>query len=196
MIERPKKGSALGLPRADALCMSEIDIWFAQKILPLELILMQFLQQNWRNKSDIDDLCQDVYVRVYEAARTQIPEKTKPFLLATARNLLIDRFRQERIIPIDVVEDLESVNSLVEEPEPDRVVMARQELRLLQIALDRLPKRCREAVIMRKIEGLSRREIALRMGITEDTVKRHLADGVCALAEILYGEKQDRRGNL
>jgi RNA polymerase sigma factor (sigma-70 family) len=195
MVEKPKKESLPDLPCADALCTSDIDIWFAQKILPLELILVQFLQQNWRNKSDIDDLCQDVYVRVYEAARAQIPEKTKPFLLTTARNLLIDRFRQERIIPIDVVEDLESVNSLTEEPELDRVVMARQELRMLQIALDRLPKRCREAVVMRKIEGLSRREIALRMGVTEDTVKRHLADGVCALAEILYGETHDRRGN-
>lgn len=190
MTERPGQDTE-GADRAGATA-SAVDLWFVQKVLPLELILMQFLQQNWRNKAEIDDLCQDVYVRVYESARTQIPEKAKPFVLTTARNLLIDRFRQERIVPIDAVEDLESAPALNDEPGPDRTVMARQELRMLQIALDRLPKRCREAVVMRKIEGLSRRDIALRMGVTEDTVKRHLADGVCALAEILYGE--DRRG--
>jgi RNA polymerase sigma factor (sigma-70 family) len=182
-----------GLGRA-GLGAPEVDAWFVQKVLPLEPILMQFLHHNWRNKNEIDDLCQDVYVRVYQAAHEQIPDKTKSFVLTTARNLLVDRFRQERIVPIDAVEDLESVSAITEEPGADRVVMARQEIKLLQVALGRLPERCREAVVMRKIEGLSRKEIALRMGIAEDTVKRHLADGVCALAEMLYGEPNDRRG--
>lgn len=174
------------------MSVPDVDGWFVREVLPLEPILMQFLQHNWRNRSEADDLCQDIYVRVYEAAKRQIPEKTKPFVMATARNLLIDRIRQERIVPIDAVEDLDAVEALWEEPDAERVVIAREELRALQRALDKLPARCREAVVMRKIEGLSRREIATRMGVTEDTVKRHLADGVCALAEVLYGEVPTR----
>ena len=56
---------------------------------------MQFLRHNWRNKADIADLRQEVYVRVYEAARKQIPDPAKPFVFTTARNLLIDRVRRE-----------------------------------------------------------------------------------------------------
>ena len=55
-------------------------------------------------------------------------------------------------------------------------------------ALDQLPPRAREAVLLRKIEGLSYREIALRMGIGEDTVSEHLSKAMYALADTLYGE--------
>jgi RNA polymerase sigma-70 factor (ECF subfamily) len=63
-------------------------------------------------------------------------------------------------------------------------------LRRLQAALDRLPPRCREVVVLRRIEGLSRPEIALRMGISTDTVSEHLAHGMFVLAELLYGENE------
>jgi RNA polymerase sigma factor (sigma-70 family) len=169
-----------------------VDEWFVREVLPLEPILMQFLRRNWNNKSDITDLCQDVYVRVYEAARKQIPETAKSFVFATARNLLIDHFRRGHVVSIDAVADLEMLGVGIDESAaPDRVLMAREELRRLQTALDRLPARCREAVILRQIEGLSRREVAARMGVAEETVKRHLAAGAFALADMLYGEPSD-----
>jgi RNA polymerase sigma-70 factor (ECF subfamily) len=45
------------------------------------------------------------------------------------------------------------------------------------------------AVVMRKVEGLTTREIALRLGIAEKTVEKHLTEGVRALANILYRER-------
>jgi len=47
-------------------------------------------------------------------------------------------------------------------------------------------------VTLRKIEGLSHREIALRMGISEKTVDRHISDGVNALADAMFGEGRSR----
>ena len=64
--------------------------------------------------------------------------------------------------------------------------MAKQELHRLQAALDRLPSRCREAVVLRKIEGLPRKEIAQRMGISEATVAEHLAAGMYVLADGIH----------
>ncbi len=172
-----------------AMNASEVDQWFVREVLPLEATLMHFLRRNWHNTADHADLCQDVYVRVYEAALEQIPAQTKPFVLATARNLLIDHVRREHVISIETVADLDMLGVGADEAQPDRVVMAREELRRLQDALDLLPPRCREAVVLRQVEGLSRREIAQRMSISEETVKRHLAAGACALADTLYGEK-------
>jgi RNA polymerase sigma factor (sigma-70 family) len=171
-----------------------VDVWFAHEVLPLEAALMQFLRHNWRNKSDIADLLQDVYVRVYEAALKQIPESARAFVFATARNLLINRVRREQIIPIEAVADLDALGIAMDEPGPDRNVIARDELRRLQEILDRLPRRSREAIVMKQVEGLSRREIAARMGVTEKTVKWHLNEGVRALADILYGEPVVQRG--
>lgn len=173
--------------------MSAADEWFDSEVLPLETLLMQFLERNWRNPSDLPDLRQDVYVRVYEAALTEIPKNTKQFVLTTARNLLIDRARHARVVPIETAADLDEMGAAGDLPGPDRIVMARDELRHLQAALDRLPPRCREAVVLRRIQGLSRGEIAQRMNINEVSVSRYLTLGICMLADILHGEPSNIR---
>jgi RNA polymerase sigma factor (sigma-70 family) len=166
----------------------KLEEWFVREVLPLEAALMQFLRSGWRSKADTEDLCQDVYVRVCDAARKEIPRPAKPFVFAVARNLLINRVRRDQIVSIEVVADPDTFGVALDEPGPDRSVMARQELKKLQAALDRLPKRAREAVVLRKIEGLSYREIATRMGISEDTVSEYLSTGMATLAEFLHGE--------
>ena len=172
---------------------SEICDWFVREVLPLEAALTQYLQHNWRNRGDIEDLLQDVYIRVFEAARNQIPDRPRAFVFTTARNLLIDRVRREQVIPIEAVSDLDALNVEVDAPSPERSAIARDELRRLQAALDHLPPRCRQAVVLRQVEGLSRKDIAGRMGIGEETVKEYLAEGVIALADMLYGETRRRK---
>ncbi len=171
-----------------ATVMDDLKAWFVSEVLPLEQALMQFLQSNWRRAEDIADMRQDIYLRLFEAAKREIPHPTRPFLFTVARNILIDRYRRERIIPIDGVADLESIAVATPEPGPDRRAIARDELRHLQSALDRLPPRCREAIVLRQVEGLTRKEIALRMGISEKTVNRHLCDAMNLLLDMQHEE--------
>ncbi len=170
------------------MAASDVNAWFVREVLPLEQALMQFLQHNWRNKSDIADLRQEVYVRVFEAARKEIPERPRQFVFSTARNLLIDHVRREQVIPIEAVADLDAIAAAMDMPGPDRAAVARDELRKLQSAVDRLPPRCREAFVLGKIEGLGGTEIAARMGVTESAVSKHLALGIRLLAGLLHGE--------
>ena len=172
----------------------ELRAWFVREVVPLEPELMQYLQHNWRNRSDIADLRQEVYARVFDAARSELPQKTRQFVFATARNLLINRVLHEQIVPIEAVADLEALDIAKDAPDPERSAIAREELRRLQAALDALPPRCREAIVLRKIENLSIREITERMGVSENTVKMHLAHGVRALTEALYGQASNIRG--
>jgi RNA polymerase sigma-70 factor (ECF subfamily) len=190
MAETPEtnREDALLRPLGAVITAPEVRIWFVREVLPLEAVLRQFLQHNWHNKADVDDLLQEVYVRVCESARQRIPEPTKPFVFTIARNLLIDRVRRERIIPIEAVSDLDALEIEKDEPGPERSAIARDELRRLQGALDRLPARAREAIVLKQVDGLSRREIAERMGIGEGTVKQYVADGIRALAAHFYGE--------
>lgn len=167
---------------------AEVKAWFIREVLPLEAMLVQFLRKASRNASDVEDLRQDVYMRLYDTARRDIPEHTRPLVFRIARHLLIDRARREQVVSIEAVENLENLNLAIDEPGPDRAVIAREELRRMQKALDKLPRRFRTAVVMRKVQGLSTREIALRLGIAEKTVEKHLTEGVRALADILYRE--------
>ena len=94
----------------------EVRAWFVREVLPLEADLMQYLHHNWRNQSDIADLRQDVYVRVLEGAKRKIPERARQFVFTTARNLLVDRVRRERIVPFDAVADADALGLEMDAP--------------------------------------------------------------------------------
>ena len=163
----------------------DVDQWFVNDVLPHEPGLTRFLQQNWRDPSEVPDLRQDVYVKVYEAAARGFPTHVRAFVMITARNLMIDRVRRSQIVSMDTIADLDSLNVSSDESSPERQVGAREELKLLQQALENVPPRARETIMLRRIEGLSQRETAIRMGVTEETVEHHLSEGLRYLAEAL-----------
>lgn len=169
---------------------NELDRWFVDAVLPFEPMLTSYLSRNWRNRDEIADLRQEVYCRAYDAAAQQPVRAIKPFLLAIARNLLIDQIRRSRIVSIETISQMEaSIDEI--SFEPGCQLVARDELRRLESALQQLPPRCREAVYKRKIGGLSQRQIAESMQVSEHTVEKHLAKGVRLLANILHGGALD-----
>jgi RNA polymerase sigma-70 factor (ECF subfamily) len=170
------------------LIVTELDQWFVREVLPLEAALVRFLRRNSSGEVDLLDLRQDTYVRIYESAATALPDRVRPFVFAIARNLLIDRARRAQIVSIEVVADLDAIEPLADELTPERHAAGRGELRLLQAALDDLPPRCRRVVELRKIEGMSQRDVAEHMGITEDTVERQVSKGIRALADALFAK--------
>lgn len=162
-----------------------LDSWFAEEILPHEAALMRFLRRVWPNRGEAADLRQEIYVRVYESAAKGFPQSPKAFLFATARNLLADRVRRERVVSIDYTQDLDSLNVLVDEISSERQMSARQELRRLAEALDALSDDCRNVIWLRRVEGLSQREAAERLGMLEGTLESHLCRGIRALMKAL-----------
>ena len=169
-----------------------VSTWFSREILPLEAILMHYLRQNWRNASDIPDLRQEVYARVLQGAREHIPDNPKRFLLASARNLLINLVRRGHVVPMETFADFDAFDIADEAPEPDRVVIEKEELRRIALALTQLPPRTREAIELTYFEGLSRTEIAKRMGVTQPMASKFIANGTLILGDILYGAPSGR----
>jgi RNA polymerase sigma factor (sigma-70 family) len=187
MAETPKNDpEGLTTPvTGEAVCMDEIEAWFVREVLPLEAVLIQYLSRGGRSRADVEDMCQDLYEKVCAAAQNTIPSPTRPFVFTVARNLLINRAKHEQVVSFESVENLEELYLAIDEPAPDRVVIARQELRNLQAALDQLSDRHRNAIVMRKVQGLSVREISQRAGVPEKSIERHLTEGMRFLADIL-----------
>lgn len=164
-----------------------LDSWFKREILVHEEALVRYLARCWPNPGDIVDLRQDTYVRVYEAAAKARPQAPKSFLFTTARHLMTDRFRRQRIVAIDAVGDLDALNVMIEELTPEERTGAHQDLRRLAEAIDSLPPRCREAVWMRRVDDLPQKEVAARLGVTQKTVEKHVMKGMQLLARAMLG---------
>jgi RNA polymerase sigma-70 factor (ECF subfamily) len=171
-------------PQYLKVVITAVDQWFAREILPHEGVLVRYLTRVWPNSAEVPDLRQDIYVRVYESARGTLPTSPKAFLFTTARNLMTDRIRHSRVVFIDSTQDF---NVLIDEISPERRLGARQELRSLAQAFDSLSEKCRNVVWLRRVEGLSQRETAQRLGLHEGAVESQLARGVRALALAVFG---------
>jgi RNA polymerase sigma-70 factor (ECF subfamily) len=169
-----------------------LDSWFKREILAHEAALVRYLSRTWPNRQEVYDLRQDTYVRVYEAAAKSRPQAPKSFLFATARNLMADHIRRQRIVSIDAVGDLDALNVMIDEISPEQRTSAHQELRRLAQAIDLLPPKCREAVWMRRVDDLPQKEVAMRLGITQKTVEKHVMKGMKLLATSLFRNDSER----
>ena len=162
-----------------------LDSWFKREILVHEEALMRYLARCWQKSAELVDLRQDVYVRVYEAAAKSRPYAPKSFLFTTARHLITDRLRRQRIVAIDAVGDLDALNVMIEELSPEVRTSAHQELRRLADAIDGLPPKCREVIWMRRVDDLPQKEVAARLGVTQKTVEKHVIKGMQLLADAM-----------
>ena len=183
------------LPSSPGVCSPSmgdtLEQWFIREVLAHEGALMRHLSRVWPNRSEIRDIRQEAYVRVYEAARKARPLAPKSFLFATARNLMADRIRRERVVCIEARGELDALNVLVDEISPERRTSARQELAHLARAFERLPLRCREVMWLTKVESLSQQEVASRLGVREKAVEKQVSRGIRLLAEALFHEGTD-----
>ncbi|MBL8266568.1 RNA polymerase sigma factor, partial [Steroidobacter sp.] len=166
------------------------DHWFATEILPHEAALTRYLKRVWFNAAEIPDLRQEVYVRIYEGASKARPLAPKAFLFTTARNLMADRARRERVVSIDYTQDPRCLDALVDEISPEQRMSARQELRRLASAFDQLTDDCRNVIWLRRVEGMSQRDAAARLAMREGTLESHLCRGLRVLMSAVFGHEQ------
>lgn len=149
--------------------------------------LRRYLARLLGNTSEAQDIAHDAYIRVYPTVTKGPTEKPAALLYTTARRLAINRLKRRSIAPFSRGEaNLEQAASTT--PGVAQQVMARQELRLLEQAIAELPEGCRTVLLLRKIELLSHREIADRLGIAVSTVEKQHARALRLLRAALPPE--------
>lgn len=168
------------------------NIWFAKEVLVHERALRGYLSRFSIEPSDMHDAVQEVYARVLsltDSARGSV-QNWHAFLFTTARNIALDRLRRRRVVSLDALAEIDSVHVIDERPTAYEELSARQELTMLADTIAALPERCRQVLTLRKLYGLSQKEIAMRLGISENTVEKHVATGVRLCAERMYAKQR------
>jgi RNA polymerase sigma-70 factor (ECF subfamily) len=169
--------------------------WFAAEVQPHEALLRAWLRGRFGARAEVDDLVQEAFLRVLAAHRAGKVRAAKPFLFATARNLALDRLRRHEVARTEPLGETEALHVLDEGEGIPETVARHQELALLTEAIQSLPARCRQVFTLRKLYGLSQREIAARLGISESTVENQITIGIdkCTDYFAAHGDREDLR---
>lgn len=153
--------------------------WFTREVQPHESALRSWLRAMFPTLAENrDDLVQESYLRLIRARETGEVRQPKAFLFTTARNLALDLFRRRKVVTIEPVADMASLSVMEDRPGVADAVSRQQELELLAEAVRDLPDRCRQVMTLRLLYGLSHKEIAAELAISEFTVKAQLAKGM------------------
>lgn len=177
-------------PRQDLALLREVDLWFINRILPHAGTYLAYAKRLTRNREEAEDLVQEAYARVISNDRWRALEAPERFTLRVIHNLAVERIRQARVVTIVQAGSLEMAEWPDMTPGPYSITAARDELRRVAAALGRLPEKCREVTILRKIHELSPFQIAERLAISVSTVEKHLVKGIRLLTQILAEENK------
>jgi RNA polymerase sigma-70 factor (sigma-E family) len=132
-----------------------------------------------------EEVVQEAFVRLYSAWPLRDPARAHAYLRSTVWNLARDRLRRRRTSRRHQAAGAGATEQPA--PGPADTVVAVERRRAVSVALDRLPRRQRECVLLRYWSDLSDQEIAETLGIGAGSVKRHLHRARATLAALLDG---------
>jgi RNA polymerase sigma-70 factor (ECF subfamily) len=158
-------------------------IWLGRHVLPHEPALRAWLRRRRLEGLEIDDVIQETYTRLIAAESVAHIRDAKSYTFQIAGSVVVDHLRRLKVVSIASVSDHLDMPS--EEPSPERQVIDREELHRLAQMIASLPRRVRDVFTLRRVYGLSQREVAERLGIAESTVEKHMARGFLLMLEPL-----------
>jgi len=158
--------------------------WLARNVLPHEALIRSKLRSVCLYDLDIEDVIQEMYARFLSLPSLESIRYPKQYALLTARAIIIDHVRHSRVVSITSSGNLEQLDIPEPEASAEERLEFQQEIVAVNRALALLPRKCRETLILRRVEGLPQREVAERLQISEKTVEKHMANGVRLLIKI------------
>lgn len=167
--------------------------WLAMHILPHEPALRGWLRRRAVAGIEIDDVVQESYAILATLTDIDHVDNPRAYLFRTAWSIVAKQLRRAQVIPMQTVADLADLHMPDDTPDQERQLSARSELLRLAAAIEALPAGCREVFRLRKVDGLSQRDVAQRLGLAESTVEKHMARAVRLLGQTLGAPKTDDR---
>lgn len=159
--------------------------WLARHVLPNEPALRVWLQRRAPRAVEIDDVVQETYAILAALERVDHIQSPRNYLFEVARSVVLQALRRQRIIAFESIAGFDAMQIPSADPSPETIAASRQELGHIAALISGLPAKCREAFTLRKVHGLSQRETAIRMGVSENTVEKHVGKALKVLMSVV-----------
>ena len=148
--------------------------------------LVRFLVRLCGDAAVAEELAQEAGIRLLAEARAGTVREPRAFLFHVAANLARDQLRRN-VVAQHYADEYDTSESA---PATDHVTSVRQEIATVARAMEALPKRPREVLMLARVEGYSQKEIADRLGLSPKTVENHLTRALAQLAQRLQRSRQ------
>lgn len=147
--------------------------------------IKRFLARFLSGAHDIEDVAQEAYLRAFKAEKDQEVRSPKAFLFRIAKNIALNELAKKSRLLTDYIEDSGSSDVIGDETSPEQRAAEQQKLAVFCQAVAALPAQCRRAFLLRKVYGLSHKEIAAELNISVSTVEKHVAEGLARCSSYL-----------
>ena len=152
--------------------------WFFNEVQPHAPELRAYLKNAYPSVRDVDDVVQESFLQIWLARLAKPVHSAKALLFIMARHKAIDQIRRNKVSPIDKIRDLDGLNAIENGISVVDALNRQEKILMLAQAIDALPVRCREIVILRKLQVLSQKEVAAILRLSVNTVEAQLARGI------------------
>lgn len=162
------------------LVSTERAVWLAQRILPHEPALRAWLSRRAAGL-DVDDVVQETYAVLAGLAEVSHIRSPRSYMFEVAKSVVLQGLRRSPVVAFEALAEADGLQAPSDAPSPETVAADRQELSRVATLIAALPPKCRQVFILRKVHGLSQKEIARRLNLAESTVEKHVGKALAIL---------------
>ncbi|RVT93564.1 RNA polymerase sigma factor [Sphingomonas crocodyli] len=168
-----------------ALATPERALWLTRHVLVHEPELRSWLTRRSVPGLEVDDVIQETYAILAGLSSVEHIHNPRIYLFEVAKSVILQSFRKSRLVSFSALAEFDALLIPDDVPSPEAIASGRQELGRLAEMIEKLPPKCREAFVLRKVRGLSQREAAVAMNVSENTIEKHIGKALNMLGSII-----------
>ena len=160
---------------------TDIDSKIASSFISHQTFLKKFVTRFFSNKEDVEDVVQETFLRAYVAEQKAEISQPKSFLFTTAKNVALTKLNKKSKQITDFLDDYNDRREFQTESSPESDVVARQQFSAYCVAVQSLDGKCREAFLLKKVHGMTHKEIAKQMSLSLSSIEKYLHKALLAV---------------
>jgi len=160
---------------------SQYDGFFKDNYSKIKSYVSRFV----KSSQDVEDIVQESFIRSYQAQKKTEISNFNAYVYTAARNLSFKHNAKYGNKVTAYIEDLGLSEALEDTQSVERDILAYEQFGVFCEAVRDLPLQCRRVFILKRVYGLSQKEVSERLGISVSTVNQHLAKGMARCTQYM-----------
>ncbi|MFC3052533.1 RNA polymerase sigma factor [Kordiimonas pumila] len=145
-----------------------------------EKALKHYLRRFFSRAQDIEDIAQETFLKAFATEIRTDVRSPKALLFRAAKHLALNELAKKANTTTDYTEDFGGSDVFLDRNHTgaEAQIDSKRKLIVFSKALASLPPACKQVFILRKVEGLSAKEVAIKLNISVSGVEKHIAVGL------------------